>query len=49
MLVYGKPFTGKAKNFTPKKYKDVFGNSAKSFEKANKDGTIKEFNEVNAK
>lgn len=47
-LVYGKPFTGKAKNFTPKTYKDVFGNSAKSFEKANKDGVIKEFNEVNA-
>ena len=46
-LVYGKPFTGKAENFTPKKYKDVFGNSAESFEKANKKGKIKEFNDVN--
>ena len=46
-LKYGKPFTGKAKNFKPKKYGDVFGNSPESFQKANKDGAIKEFNEMN--
>ena len=44
----GKPFTGKAANFKPQRYGDVFGNSAKEFEKANRDGKIKEFNEVNA-
>ena len=47
-LKYGAPFTGKAAKFKQQKYGDVFGNSAKEFEKANRDGKIKEFNEVNA-
>jgi len=47
-LKYGAPFTGKAAKFKPQRYGDVFGNSAKEFEKANRDGRIKEFNEVNA-
>jgi len=44
----GKPFTGKAAKFKPQVYSDVFGNSAKEFEEANKNGKIKEFNEINA-
>jgi len=47
-LVYGKPFTGKAAKFKAQAYNKVFGNSAKEFEKAQKDGRIKEFNEINA-
>ena len=46
-LKYGKPFAGKAQKFKARKYGDVFGNSAKSFDKANKEGKIKEFNEIN--
>jgi hypothetical protein len=46
-LKYGKPFTGKAENFKAKIYGKVFGNSPESFQQANEDGTIKEFNEVN--
>ena len=37
----------KQKTLNQKKYGDVFGNSPESFQQANEDGTIKEFNEIN--